>query len=85
MAYQELPSPPATAALRAACRDAVHVVLPDGRVLRAGHGCVVVLREIGWWWLAPLLWPPLLWGVEQGYRLVAGNRRFFARFLFRRE
>jgi len=80
-----MPAPTMTPELADACARAVHVVCPDGTLLRAGHGCLYVLRAVGWWWLAPLSVPPLLWLVELGYQLVARNRRFFARFIFRRE
>ena len=83
--YQEAPSPPMTPELRAACGRAVHLVLPDGRVLRAGRACLEVLREIGFpFWAALLSVPPLVWAVELGYWLVARNRMLASRFLFRR-
>lgn len=78
--YQELPDPPLTPALAAACRDAVHVRTIDGRWLRAGRACLFVLARIGWPRLARLgALPPFVWGVELGYRIVARNRPFFSR------
>ena len=75
-----------TPALRDACARAVHVVRPDGSVLRAGRASLHVLGAVGYRRLARVLaWPPLVWFVELGYFLVARNRRFFSRFLFRRE
>lgn len=72
--------------MRAACAKAIHVVTPDGRVLRAGRAAMLVLRLIGWDKTGAILsWPPMVWGVELGYWIVANNRRFFARFLFTRE
>jgi predicted DCC family thiol-disulfide oxidoreductase YuxK len=84
--YQEAPSPPMTPELRAACERAAHVITADGRLLRAGRGCLFVLERLGWGWVARLLArPPFIWIVEVVYRIVADHRRFFARFLFRLE
>ena len=76
-----------TPELNRACREAVHVITTDGRVLRAGQASLFVLVEIGYpdWLIYPLTWPPLLWLVELGYRLVAQNRSFFGKFLFTHE
>jgi predicted DCC family thiol-disulfide oxidoreductase YuxK len=83
--YQEVPSPPMTPALRAACRTAVHVRTTDGAWLRGGRACLFVLERIGWPGLARFLrLPPLVWIVEGGYRLVAANRPFFSRLFARR-
>lgn len=77
-----------TPELRDACRKAVHVIRPDGTVLAAGRASLHVLGGvggIGWRWTARVLSvPPFVWAVEMGYRLVAKNRPFFSRFLFRR-
>ena len=84
VAYQEAPSPPMDTALEAACTRAVQVLARDGRRLRAGRATLFVLRELGWHRLSA--WggvPPLVWGVELLYALVAGNRMFFSRYLFR--
>ena len=72
-----------TPQLQRACRRAVHVVLPDGKVLRAGRAALYLLGAIGWpSVLVTLLGlPPLVWMVEIGYRIVADNRPFFGRFL----
>lgn len=86
MPYQEAPTPPMTPALRAACRDSVHVLTIDGRTVRAGRAGLLVLEELGFAWLTRwLVHPPQVWIVEVAYRIVAGNRRLFGRFLFRRE
>jgi len=75
-----------TPELAAACADAVHVVKRDGTVLRAGRATLFILEQLGWGWGARLLtYAPLIWGVELGYRVVANNRRFFARYFFREE
>lgn len=76
-----------TPKLYEACRAAAHVLTADGRVLKAGRATLFVLENIGHpkWLVRPLSWPPLVWFVELGYRLVARNRAFFGRFLFTRE
>lgn len=80
--YQEVPSPPMTPALREACRAAVHVRTRDGRWLRGGRACLFVLERVGWPRLARIAeLPPLVWGVEAGYTLVARNRAFFSHLL----
>ena len=72
--------------LYAACERAVHVVTADGKVLRAGRACLFILERIGWSWRARVLrLPPFIWCIELGYRIVAANRPFFARFLFTKE
>jgi predicted DCC family thiol-disulfide oxidoreductase YuxK len=75
-----------TEELHRACARAVHVVRRDGTVMRAGRATLYVLEGLGWRWTGRLLsLPPLVWLVELGYRVVARNRRFFGRFLFRSE
>jgi predicted DCC family thiol-disulfide oxidoreductase YuxK len=76
-----------TDALFVACKQAVHVITPEGRVIRAGRAALFVLQEIGYpgWLVGPLAWPPLVWLVELGYRIVANNRPFFSKFLFTKE
>jgi hypothetical protein len=64
----------------------MHVVTTEGEVLRAGRAGLFVLSKLGWRRTAWLLgWPPLVWFVELGYWILARNRGFFARFLFRNE
>jgi predicted DCC family thiol-disulfide oxidoreductase YuxK len=80
--YQQAPSPPMTEALRAACARAVHVVTPEGEVLRAGRAVLYVLGRLGHPRLARLLaLPPLVWGVELAYWFFARNRRLVSRML----
>jgi predicted DCC family thiol-disulfide oxidoreductase YuxK len=82
--YQEAPSPPMTPAVREANRTAVHVYTADGRWLRGGRASLFVLEQIGWPRLARVArLPPLIWLVEAGYRLMADNRRFFSRLVWR--
>jgi predicted DCC family thiol-disulfide oxidoreductase YuxK len=84
--YQRAPSPPMTPRLRRACARAVHVVTPEGRVLRAGRAVLYLVGVSGWpevVWLLGL--PPLIWLIEIAYRIVAENRPLFGRFLLRDE
>jgi hypothetical protein len=75
-----------TDALAARCARAVHVITPAGALLRAGRASMYVLARIGWPRAAGIASRrPLIWLVEAGYWVVARNRPFFARFLFRRE
>lgn len=68
----------------AAFHDAVHVRTASGAWLRGGRACLYVLERIGFPWLARIARvPPLVWLVEIFYRLVARNRVFFSRLLFR--
>lgn len=82
--YQEVDGPPMTPALKAACARAVHVVTSDGRTLRGGRAVLFVLEELGWRTTGRVLaLPPFVWLVELAYWIVARNRHFFGRFLFR--
>lgn len=75
-----------TPELRAACERAIHVLTTDGRTLRAGRAALFVLEHLGFRRTARVLRvPPLIWAVELGYFIVARNRRFFSRFMFRSE
>ncbi|MBC7527975.1 MAG: DUF393 domain-containing protein [Chthonomonadaceae bacterium] len=82
--YQQTPSPPMTPALYTACEKAVHVVKADGTILRAGKAALYIGENVGFRLPARLAQlPPFIWAVEYGYKIVAGNRDFFARFFFR--
>ena len=84
--YQEAEIARRDPGLAAACARSVHVIGPDGTVLRSGRAVLRVLDLLGYRTLARVAGtPPLLWGVEVGYAVVARNRRFFSRFLFREE
>ena len=55
-------------------------------MLRAGRAVLFLLGLVGYRWLVwPLQLPPLIWLVEIAYEIVARNRPFFARFMFRDE
>ena len=74
-----------TDALRVACAAAVHVITPEGKVLRAGRASLHVLGRLGLRRTAAALSiPPLVWLVEVGYSIVARNRPLFSRLMFRR-
>ncbi len=80
--YQEVPSPPMTAELRDACRDAVHVRTAEGEWLRGGRACLFILEGLGWPQLAGVARrPPFVWLVEAGYGVIARNRTFFSRLI----
>ena len=76
-----------TPALREQARNAVQVMTADGRQLSAGRAVLFVLEEIGWHPTIVRLAGrrPFIWAVELGYRIVAHNRSFFGRILFRSE
>lgn len=83
--YQDLPSPPMTPALRKQAERAVQVLTPQGRQISGGRAVLFVLEQANWHpWLMRLAgrWP-LVWGVEAGYWVVARNRQFFSRIMFR--
>jgi hypothetical protein len=76
-----------TPALRAQARKAVQVITAEGHQLSAGRAILFALEEIEWHpSLVRLLGRrPFIWAVELGYWIVAHNRSFFGRFLFRAE
>ena len=76
-----------TPELREQARRAVQVITREGDRLAAGRAALFVLEEIGWHPRLARLGQrrPFVWAVELGYRIVARNRSFFGRFLFRGE
>ena len=76
-----------TPALREQARKAVQVLTVDGRQLSAGRAVLFALAEIEWHPRIVRLAGrrPFIWVVELGYWIVAHNRSFFSRFLFRSE
>jgi predicted DCC family thiol-disulfide oxidoreductase YuxK len=59
----------------------MHVVLPDGHLLRGGYACLYILHMLGYRRIATVLgWWPLNWCIDVGYRLVARNRHVLARW-----
>ncbi|MDX1630990.1 MAG: hypothetical protein R3234_03970 [Thermoanaerobaculia bacterium] len=68
--------------LRRACARALHAVRPDGEILKAGRGTLLVLSEIGWERTARIFSRrPLVWAVELGYWFVARNRSWLGKIL----
>lgn len=85
VASQEYSGPEMTAEFAAACEEDMYVLCADGTVRRGGRGILFILGEIGWPRTARwLLRPPMIWIVNIVYSLVASNRRFFSRILFRK-
>lgn len=82
--YQEAPSPPMTPELIDACRRALHVRTPSGRLYRGGDAVIAITRGLGWRNAATFLALP---GIRQlvhlGYRAVAANRPALTRLLIR--
>jgi hypothetical protein len=76
-----------TPALREQARKAVQVMTADGHQLSAGRAILFALKVIEWHPRAIRLAGrrPFIWAVELGYWIVARNRAFFGRFLFRSE
>jgi len=76
-----------TPALSAACKRAIHVVRADGTILRAGRATLYVLGRIGWhpWLVRFAGWVPMIWFVELGYFIVATNRVFFSKLMFKKK
>ena len=71
--------------LSAACEQAIHVICGDGRILRAGQAVLYILSGLGWRRSAALFsLRPNIWLVEIAYQVVATNRAFFDRLMFRR-
>jgi hypothetical protein len=76
-----------TPVLREQARKAVQVITADGRQFSAGRAILFALEETHWHRRAVRLAArrPFIWLVELGYWIVARNRPFFGRFLFRSE
>lgn len=75
-----------TPALHAACERAIHVLTADGEILRAGRASMFIMEQLGYEGFARVMSrPPMIWGVECGYWLVARNRPLVALFILRGE
>ena len=86
MPYQRAPRPPMTDELARQCERAVHVITPEGRVLRAGRASLYAMDAVGWRRFAALFsLPPLSWLVERVYAFVAAHRGWLSRVFFRSE
>ncbi|MFT7519264.1 MAG: putative DCC family thiol-disulfide oxidoreductase YuxK [Kiritimatiellia bacterium] len=66
-----------------ACEKALHVVCVDGTVIRGGAAVIFVYDQLGYSVVKVGNVPPISWGVELGYRVVAKNRLVFSRWFFR--
>ena len=63
----------------------MHVVLPDGRVLRAMDAMRAVYAAVGLGWLvAPTGWPGIRWLFDRLYAFFARHRLTFSRLFGRR-
>ena len=61
-------------------RSAMHVVLPDGRILPAMDAVRAVYGAVGLGWLvAPTGWPGIRWLADLSYRFLARHRLAFSR------
>ena len=66
-------------------RTVMHVVLPDGRVLRAMEAVRAVYAAVGLGWLvAPTGWPGIRRLADGSYRFFARHRLTFSRILGRK-
>jgi predicted DCC family thiol-disulfide oxidoreductase YuxK len=66
-------------------RTAMHVVLPDGRILRAMDAVRAAYHAVGLGWLsAPTGWPGIRWLADVFYRFFARHRLTFSRMLGRK-
>ena len=76
-----------TPELREQARKAVQIITVDGHQLSAGRAILFALEETHWHPRAVRLAArrPFIWLVELGYWIVARNRSFFGRFVFRCE
>lgn len=65
-----------------ALQRGVHVMTADGRVLRGGRAVLFIGEQLGYGWLTrPLSLPPLVWGVEGVYWIIARLRGKLSRWL----
>ena len=66
-------------------RTAMHVILPDGRVLRAMDAVRAAYAAVGLGWLvAPTAWPGIRWLADASYRFFVRHRLTFSRMLGRK-
>jgi predicted DCC family thiol-disulfide oxidoreductase YuxK len=70
----------------AVCLEAVHLVKPDGTVLRGAEALPALLRNLRRWrYLAPFFAVPgVLWLAERLYRIIARRRHALSAFFIRK-
>lgn len=61
------------------------MVKTDGEVLRGATALIFVYGELGYPVVSLGLHRPFIWGLDAGYEVVANNRLFFSKFLFKQE
>lgn len=68
---------------RAEAEKALHVITPEGQVVRAGWALWAVVRELPWWRATRVLWrvPGFASFADWAYFRVANNRDLLARYL----
>lgn len=73
--------------LYAACQNAAHIITCDGQIISAGRAGMFVFEAVGYprWLVRPFTCPPLVWLTELGYKIVANNRSFFSKIMFKNE
>jgi predicted DCC family thiol-disulfide oxidoreductase YuxK len=60
-------------------RTAMHIILPDGRILRAMDAVRAAYATVGLGWLvAPTGWPGIRWLADGFYRFFAQHRMTFS-------
>ncbi len=60
----------------------VHVFTADGRVLRGGRAVLFIGEQLGYGWLTrPLSLPPMVWGVDAVYWVIARLRGKLSRWM----
>ncbi len=61
------------------------MVKTDGEILRGASALICIYDELGYPLVGLGTRRPFIWGLDAGYEIVAANRHFFSRFLFRQE
>ena len=83
--YQDVQSPPMTPHFRKLAPKTLLVFSPGGQVYSHARAVLFVYKKLGYHFVTPFWYAPLRWPIELGYRILAGNRIFFSKFLFREE
>ena len=85
--YQGCPSPPMTPKLREESARAMQVITNTGEQISGGKSVLFVLETVGRypWLMKAASKPPLVWLIDTGYKVVARNRQYFSRMMFRNQ